>query len=326
MKILVIGGSHFLGRHISETVVAHGHHLTLFNRGKTHPFLLSAVDEIHGDRYKDLGLLKGRTWDAVIDTCGYHPATVGRSAHYLQGAVDLYVFISSISVYKDFTVPGINEYSPTRDWPPQTDPEDDTSDTYGARKVLCETAIDEVFEGHSLHIRPGVLAGPYDSFGRVAYWLQRIARGGEVLAPGEPSQPLQLLDARDLAAWIVRMVEGRQTGIYNAVGPQRPLTFGEFLQTCQEVVEKQVHLVWKPERELLKLQIKPWTELPLWVPEYMRGLYEIKAYNAYGEGLICRALETTLADMWHWMQAEEPTWPKERWLTPKMEASLLVHS
>ncbi len=323
MKILVIGGSHFLGRHISEAVMAHGHQLTLFNRGKTCPFLFPAVEEIHGDRYQDLYLLSGKVWDVVIDTCGYHPAAVGRSAHYLNGAVERYIFISSISVYRDFSVPRLNEYSETRSWPEDGNPQDMSADTYGARKVLCELAVDEVFAGRSLHIRPGALAGPYESFGRVAYWLQRMARGGQVLAPGDPRQPLQLLDARDLASWIVRMAECKQTGIFNAVGPPKLLTFEEFLYTCQKVVKAGSAIKWVSEQRLLAEGVRPWTELPLWVPEFLRGLQEVRAQKAFGQGLICRPLEMTLQDTWEWMQEATPVWPEQPWLTPEREAFLL---
>ncbi|MDP1834496.1 MAG: NAD-dependent epimerase/dehydratase family protein [Chlamydiales bacterium] len=323
MKILVIGGSHFLGRHIAEALLAHNHQLTLFNRGKTNPNLFQAVEEIHGDRYDQLGLLNGRNWDVVIDTCGYHPASVGRSAHFLADVVGRYVFISSISVYKDFTTPGLSENSETRDWPENTNPEDNTADTYGARKVLCEVAVDEVFEGRSLHLRPGVLAGPYDSFGRIAYWLERVAKGGDILAPGDPTQPLQLIDARDIATWIIRLIETEQTGVFNAVGPSRPLTFEKFLLACQQVVKSESRLVWLNEGTLIKNKVQPWTEIPLWVPEFMRGLHEIKAFKAFGQGLICRPLEMTLADTWQWMQYSKPTWPSQQWLSPEKEAQLL---
>lgn len=324
MKILVLGGTHFLGRHISEAVVAHGHQLTLFNRGKTHPFLFSAVEEIHGDRYNDLSLLRGHSWDVVIDTCGYHPATVGRSAYFLHGVADLYVFISSISVYKDFSVPNIDERAETRDWPEDANPEDDSADTYGARKILCELAVEDIFGDKALIIRPGVLTGPYDSFGRVAYWLDRVSRGGDILAPGEPEQTIQLLDARDLAGWILKMVEGRRCGIYNAVGPPRPLTFGGFLTTCQSVTGSECRFLWANEPFLMQHKVAAWTEMPLWIPEFIRGLHEIKANRAVGQGLICRPLESTLHDTYEWMKVAHPSWPKQSWLSPERESQLLT--
>ncbi len=324
MKILVLGGTHFLGRHISETLIAHGHQLTLFNRGKTNPFLFSAVEEVHGDRYNDLSLLRGHSWDVVIDTCGYNPATVGRSAYFLKGFADLYVFVSSVSVYKDFSVPKIDEHAPTRDWPKDGDPEDQSSDTYGARKVLCEVAVEDTFGDRCLIVRPGLLAGPYDTHGRVVYWLDRIAKGGDVLAPGDPNQTIQLLDARDLALWILKMIEGRRCGTYNAVGPSRPLTFGDFLNACQQTVKQEARFVWASEPFLLKNKVVPWTEMPIWVPEFIRGLHEIKGIRAFSQGLICRPLESTLEDTHQWMQESKPSWPNQTWLTSEKEAQLLA--
>lgn len=324
MKILIIGGSHFLGRYISETANAHGHQVTLFNRGKTNPFLISAGEEIHGDRYEDLGLLRGHSWDVVIDTCGYHPAQVGRSAHFLEGVVERYVFISSISVYKDLSIPRINECASTHDWPEDADPLDNSPATYGARKGLCELAIEEVFDGKVLVIRPGVLTGPYDSTGRVPYWLQRVARGGDILAPGDPHQPIQLIDARDVAGWILKMLEGMRSGVYNAVGPHHRLTFEQFLSTCQRVVASECRLIWTNEDFLLRNEVRPWTELPLWVPEFIRGLQEINANKAFSQGLICRPLEATLLDTYEWMLSAKPSWPGQPWLTPAKEAELLA--
>lgn len=324
MKILIIGGSHFLGRHLAEAALAQGHQLTLFNRGKTHSHLFPAVEEIHGDRYHDLPLLVGKTWDAVIDTCGYHPAAVGCSALMLKHVADRYVFISSISVYKDFSIPRLNETSPTCDWPEETDPKDNTPSTYGARKILCELAVEASFRGRALHIRPGVLAGPYDSSGRVPYWLYRLARGGEVLAPGNPDHPLQLLDARDLASWTVRMIESKQTGIFNAVGPDGHLTFQEFLQTCQIAVCSTCSFKWASEELLFKHGVKAWTELPLWIPEFLRGLHEVKGMKAFGQGLNCRPLEMTLEDTWRWQKETKPTYSDKPWLTQEQEAKLLT--
>ncbi len=323
MKILIIGGSHFLGRAISETANAHGHQVTIFNRGKTQPFLIPAGEEIHGDRYVDLDPLRGHSWDVVIDTCGYHPWAVGTSAFFLDGIVDRYVFISSISVYRDLSISHIDEHAGILDWPKSALLEDSSSATYGARKVLCELAVEEVFQDNVFIIRPGVLAGPYDSMGRVPYWLQRVARGGDILAPGDPLQPIQLIDARDVASWILKMIEGTKGGIYNAVGPLRRLTFQQFLETCQRVVGSDCRFIWVDEAFLLSNKIAPWTELPLWVPEFIGGLQEISANKAVSQGLICRPLDSTLLDTYEWMCKAEPSWPEQSWLTPQRETQLL---
>jgi 2'-hydroxyisoflavone reductase len=152
--------------------------------------------------------------------------------------------------------------------------------------------------------------------------LQRVAKGGDVLAPGNPQQPLQLLDARDLASWILRMIEGKQTGVYNAVGPSRPLTFEQFLHACKETLQSDCRFVWVSEEKLLK-DVQPWTELPLWIPDFLGGLMEIKGYEAYGQGLTCRPLEMTLADTWEWMKETSPSWPSQNWLSPEKELRFL---
>src|SRR6266542_3549486 len=234
MRILILGGTRFLGRHLVDAALAAGHEVTLFTRGKTDPNAYPQLEHISGDRDPKvdggagLAQLKGRRWDAAIDTSGYVPRVVRAGAEALADAATHYTFVSSISVYRDFFKSGIDETYPTGTLEDET-VEEITGDTYGPLKALCERAAQEVFPGRALIIRPGLIVGPHDSTDRFTYWVQRIARGGEVLAPTGPHLPLQLIDARDLAQWNVRMVETFADGTFNATGPAEPLTLGEVL-------------------------------------------------------------------------------------------------
>ncbi len=209
MKLLVLGGTVFLGRHLVEAATARGHSVTLFNRGQHNPELYPEVEKLRGDRDSDLSALQGRRWDAVIDTCGYLPRAVRASAELLADAVDHYTFISSISVYADFHTPAMDESAPVGTLADET-VEEVTGETYGPLKALCEQAAERALPGRVLNIRPGLIVGPHDPTDRFTYWPVRVARGGEVLAPGRPHVPVQVIDGRDLAEWTVRMVEARQ--------------------------------------------------------------------------------------------------------------------
>ena len=205
MKILIIGGTRFLGRHLVNSARARGHDVTLFNRGMTNPNLFRNVDMIQGDREKDLDQLSGQ-WDAVIDTCGYFPRIVRMSAEALKDKVDQYVFISSISVYADFKKININESYPVGKIEDET-MEQITGESYGPLKALCEKAVQDVFGINSLIIRPGLIVGPHDPTDRFTYWPVRIARGGDVLVPDNPNALTQIIDVRDLSDFIIHLVE-----------------------------------------------------------------------------------------------------------------------
>src|SRR5512136_1410936 len=217
MNLLIIGGTRFVGRHLVEYALARGHTLTLFNRGQSNPDLFPRVEQLHGDRAADLSLLQDRSWDAVIDTCGYVPRIVRLSAQTLAGRTDRYVFISTVSVYAQDNPRGMDENAPLAALKDETI-EEITSETYGGLKALCEKAVEAVYPNRALIIRPGLIVGPYDPTDRFTYWPWRTAQGGEVLAPGNPDQPQQIIDARDMARWIVQMVEAKRTGVFNAVG------------------------------------------------------------------------------------------------------------
>ena len=217
MKILILGGTVFVGRHLVEAAIARGHEVTLFNRGQHNTDLFPEVEKLHGDRDGGLGVLENRTWDAVIDTCGYVPRIVKQSAEVLAGAVSRYVYISSISVNDDKSKPGADESGAVGI---SNDPatEEITNESYGPLKALCEQAVETALPGRALIIRPGSLSGRTTRLIGLPTGPHRIAQGGDVLVPGVPTQPVQIIDARDLAEWTIQRVEQGSTGIYNATG------------------------------------------------------------------------------------------------------------
>ncbi|HEX6650735.1 MAG TPA: NAD-dependent epimerase/dehydratase family protein, partial [Pyrinomonadaceae bacterium] len=224
MKLLIIGGTRFLGRHVLTAAVAHDHEVTLFNRGRQLSEFSKDVETIQGDRNTDLSKLQGRRWDAVVDTCGMLPRAVRATAEALSDSVDHYTFISTQNVYSNVSAAGVNETAPVRTLTSEELDEANAIDTsgqpsygklYGGLKAMCEQTAEDVMPNRVLSIRPGLIVGPYDYTDRFTYWVVRVARGGEVLAPGRPDRFIQFIDVRDLAEWIVRMIEGRETGAYN---------------------------------------------------------------------------------------------------------------
>lgn len=291
MKLLVLGGTRFVGRHFVEAALARDHEVTLFHRGRTNPGLFPGAEEVLGDR--DHGLPEGR-WDAVVDFCGYVPRQVRQAAEAL--AVDRYVFISTVSVYADFRVRGLTEESPVKQ--PVRGREMDevvNPESYGWLKVLCERALDP---DRALIVRPGILVGPHDYTGRFTYWPWKVAKGGQVLAPGRPGRPVQILDARDLAAWLVKMVERERTGTFNATGPDRVLTMGALLRTCRAVAASDASFSW------LSDELAEEHDLPLWIPEEKSGFDSVDSSKARAEGLTFRPLEDTIQDTLDWLDSD----------------------
>ncbi|UCD17253.1 MAG: NAD-dependent epimerase/dehydratase family protein [Candidatus Zixiibacteriota bacterium] len=322
MEILIIGGTRFLGRHLVETAVRQGHEVTLFNRGKTNPELFSELEQLHGDRDSDLALLENRSWDTVIDTCGYFPRIVRKSAELLANAVRHYVFVSTIAVYKDSHVIGLDETAEVATTEDETI-EEITGQSYGALKALCEQAVEDALPGRTLVVRPGLIVGPHDPSDRFTYWVQRIARGGEILAPEPKDLQTQLIDARDLAAWIVNMVETGQTGVYHATGPKDRLTMQKLFQAINNTCNRKASLVWMPEKFLLDHDVEPWIELPMWLIEE-RGMMATNVAKVFSAGLICRPLEETIRDTleWHESRPGEMEY-KISGMKPEREAELL---
>ncbi len=331
MKLLILGGTVFIGRHLVDAALERGHEVTLFNRGQHNADLYPTVERLRGDRDGDLTALRGRRWDAVVDTCGYVPRIVRASAEALADAVDHYTFISTISVYPDFSIKNMDEDAPLATL---EDPsvEEVTGETYGGLKVLCERAAEQTVPGRALIVRPGLIVGPYDSSDRFTYWPHRVARGGEVLAPGQPENRTQLnarwtqfIDARDLMDWTLQAVERRLTGVYNATGPAYTVTVGRVLDTCKEVSGSDARFTWVDDDFLTEAGVAPYTELPLWVPATpeMAGFATVDCGKAIAAGLTYRPLDDTIRDTLAWDQTRPVDAERENGLTPEREAELL---
>ena len=325
MRILILGGPKFLGRHLIEAALRRGHSLTLFNRGQTNPKLFPQVEKLHGNRDGGLDALRGRRWDAVIDTCGYVPRIVSASAQLLAGAAEYYAFISSLSVYANFHTAGMDESGQLGKLADES-VEEITGETYGPLKALCEQAVELAFPGRALQVRAGLIVGPHDPSDRFTYWLVRLARGGEVLAPGTPQYLTQFVDVRDLAEWVIHMAENRRAGAYNATGPYQPLPLGDLLEACRLVSGSDALLSWVSEEFLLEQKVAPWSELPLWIPESdpdSVGFSTTNCEKALAHGLRFRALEETLRDTLAWAQTRPADWAWRAGLSPQREAELL---
>jgi 2'-hydroxyisoflavone reductase len=296
MRLLVLGGTKFLGRHVVARALADAHEVTTFTRGQTNPELFPDVEHLHGDRDGGLEALKGGEWDGVVDTSGYVPRVVRQSAELLRDAVQRYVFVSTISVYAE----------------PEEEPDDeDVQAHYGALKRACERVVEQVYGERGTSVRAGLIAGPHDPTDRFTYWARRLAAGGDVLAPGRPEQPVQLIDARDLAAWLVELALHGPGGTFDATGPQ--LTLGEVLERLRGTS----NLVWVEAPE----GVTPWTELPLWLPEDGWFLMQRDVSAAQAAGLSCRRLEETARDTEAWDRGEPGDRPT---LTREREAELLA--
>ena len=312
MNLLILGGTVFLGRHLAEAALARNHEVTLFNRGRNNPELFPDVERLTGDRDGDLSALKGRRWDAVIDTCGYIPRHVRASAELLAGAVDHYTFTSTIGVYADFAAAGIDE---TAALATVTDGnlEDLTAESYGPLKALCEKTVEDCMPGRTLIVRAGLLVGPYDPIERFTYWVRRVAQGGEVLAPGSPERQVQIIDTRDLSGWIIRMIEDERTGVFNGSGPDYLLTMGRLLDETVAVTGSDARLVWVDDNFLVDHNAGAWQEVPLWLPENhptFAGLMKVDCGRAIASGLSFRSLADTIRDTLEWERTRvEPPAP-----------------
>jgi 2'-hydroxyisoflavone reductase len=321
MHLLVLGGTLFLGRHVVESALARGHRVTLFNRG-THAVPWHEVERVIGDRDGGLGALDGRRFDAVVDTSGYVPRLVAASARKLAACVDQYTFVSSISVYRDLSLPGQDEEGEvlTVDDPSN----EDFRTHYGALKALSERAVEAAMPGRALHVRPGLIVGPFDTSGRFDWWIRRMAVGGDVLAPGDPRRAIQLIDARDLAGWIVAMAESRRIGTFNATGPDRPLTMGDLLETCRSAAGGDARLTWVDDAFLVDQGVAPFTEMPLWLPPDSAGLLQVDVSKAIGAGLRFRPLADSVRDTAAWLRIRETAPATAVGLTAERERALLA--
>ena len=325
MRILIIGGTRFLGRHLVEAALARDDDVTLFNRGISNPNLFPQVETILGDREKDVNRLKGHIWDAAIDTSGYVPRIVRLSAEVLAPIVSRYVFISSISVYENFRKPGIDEAYPVGKLGDGTI-EEITGETYGPLKALCESVVNEIYGERALIIRPGLIVGPHDPTDRFTYWPIRVARGGEVLAPQAPEALIQMIDVRDLAEFILNLIDQNAWGAYNATGPDDPLTIGKLLEVSKRVSDSDANFKWASVDFLNQHKVEPWSDMPAWIPDDEEGFgaARVDISKAINAGLKFRPLEETVRDTLEWAQA----WPTDHeWragLSPDREAEVLA--
>lgn len=322
MRILVLGGTVFLGRHFVGAAVAAGHEVTLFNRGQSQPHLFSELEQMHGDRDGGLAALGGRRWDAVVDTSGRLPRLVAASVAALATSGQ-YLFVSSISVYRDVSSPGVREDAPAMTLS-RPDSEDERTD-YGALKFLCEQEVRAGFGSRATLVRPGLIVGPWDPSDRFTYWPARVDRGGDVLVPGRPDRRIQFVDVRDLAAFMLRLAEQRIPGTFNADQPPGTVTMGGLLAACQAEAANPSRLRWVDDNWLADEGVGQWMELPLWIqptPD-QRGFYEVDCTAAVEAGLHRRPLAETVHDTLQWHRAREPYVWTHTGLAPERERDLL---
>jgi len=294
MRVLVLGGTVFLGRHVAAEALARGHELTLFTRGIHGAELFPEAERLRGDRSRDVSALHDREWDAVVDTCGYKPGDVAASAGAVAGSGARYVFVSSCNAYPGWPAEAVDEDSPAWEGGP---------DEYGPDKVRCERAAEAALPGRVAAVRAGLIVGPHDGVFRLPWWVRRIAAGGDVPAPGDPARPMQIIDARDLAAWMLDLAEQRIAGVFNGTGPAGMTTMGELLGAAVEATGSGARLRWIPDAALRSAGAEPWTELPLWAPEdEMAGTWLIGTERARAAGLRCRPATGTVADVAAWLR------------------------
>jgi 2'-hydroxyisoflavone reductase len=325
MKLLILGGTRFLGRHLASQALAQGWAVSLLHRGHSNTTLFPEAEHLITDRDKDLSCLRGRQWDAVIDTSAYVPRQVRQVAQVLAGRVGHYQLVSTISVYAAYAPAGNDENAALASLP---DPESETLDNsrYGGLKALCEQEARQGFgEPHCLINRPGLLVGAYDPTGRFSWWVRRFTDStvstDVVLAPGDPQAQVQFIDAADAAAWMLLQAQQGTTGVVNLTGPAAPLTMGEFLETARAVLRPQARLRWLPERYLLDQGVKPWTELPVWLPADSAALHRTHITRALQTGLAIRPLRHTLLDTAAWLP-QAPATPAVG-MSAEREAALL---
>ncbi|MEJ2336230.1 MAG: NAD-dependent epimerase/dehydratase family protein [Gemmatimonadales bacterium] len=314
LRILILGGTRFLGVHQVEYALARGHTVTLFNRGRTNPELFPDVEKLVGDRDDDLAALEGGEWDVVIDNSASIPRWVRQSAQLLKDSAQQYIFTSSISAFADFTTAGMDETAPVGTLEDPTI-EEITGETYGPLKALCEQEAETAFPGRATIVRPGLIVGPWDNSDRFTYWPVRIDRGGEVMAPGDGTDPVQIVDGRDLGAWMIRLAEEGRTGVYNATGPASPMTMSEMLDGIRVVTNEDATFTWVSAEFLEAHEVQPWMQMTAWVPATgeFAGLAQVNCEKAIAAGLAFRPLADTARDTLAWWK----TLPAERREEPR---------
>jgi 2'-hydroxyisoflavone reductase len=315
LKILILGGTGFTGPFQVKYALSRGHQVTVFNRGRTHAGELpKEAEQLIGDRNGQLDALKGRKWDVCIDIPTTLPVWVRDAAQILQGNVDRYIFVSTISVYADVSKPHSDESAPLLPYK-GADAMKETPETlrasnfglYGPLKALSEAEAEKWFPKKTLIVRPGLIVGPGDESDRFTYWPVRIEKGGEVLAPGKPTDPVQFIDARDLAEWIIRMAEKGTVGIFNATGPKTTLGIGGMLDGIKQATKSNAKFTWASAEFLAEQKVRPWGDMPVWIPprgEDGGGLTSISIQKALAQGLTYRSLADTTHATLEWFKAQ----------------------
>ena len=325
-RLLVLGGTSFLGPAITEIALADGWQVSHFNRGKRLPGGMPGVEQLLGDRDGQLDALKGQRWDAVVDTSGFVPRHVRLSAELLAPATSHYVFISTISVYASMATPAAED-APVGKLADES-VEQVTGETYGPLKALCEQAAEKAMPGRTTVIRPGLIVGPRDRTDRFTYGPVRVARGGEFIAPGTPADPLQVIDVRDLAALVMDCVYARTMQVMNAVSPPRLFTMGGLVDTCVKVAANDARPVWMPADFLAEHKVMPWSDMPAWFPptgdEAAGALTPVD--RALKAGLKIRPLEDTVRDTlaWHTTRPASEREKLRAGITPERESQVLA--
>jgi 2'-hydroxyisoflavone reductase len=323
VKLLLIGGTSFMGRAAVEIAVERGHEVTVFHRGEREPDQLSPVEHIHGDRDGGIGALRGRSWDAALDTCGFVPRVVRDSARLLADAVGTYGFVSSLSALPDDTLAGANEDTSIHQ-PPFPDTEEITEESYGPLKVACEREAQAAFPGRCLVIRPGYIVGPNDPSDRFTYWIRRVRTSGEILAPGPQDGDLQAIDARDLGAFMLDRLEVGTSDVFGVTGPGEPLTWGAFLPLVCDVAGTGATLTWV-DRGFLETELGSEIDEALPMRDYpYQGLHSYDFGKAIAAGLTFRPLEETIADTIAWDAGRDRSVPMRAGLTSERERALLA--
>ena len=307
MQILVIGGTVFLGRHFVQAALEAGHNVTLFHRGKSNPDLFPDIEHIHGDRRStdDLDQLKGKTWDLLVDPSAYFPKDVELLLERTRDSIKHYTIVSSISVYSGEGTEGPDEESPVGQLIEEMPRDRIIPENYGPLKAAAEEKAEEMMPGNVLRVRPGLIVGPHDPSDRFTYWPWRINRGGEFLAPGDPKEEVQFIDVRDLAEWMLRLVENRTTGIFNATGPTEQTSMQNFLEHGINTLNTKATPQWASDQFLLEHQVGPYVEMPLWIPGEANGMSRTDISRALKAGLTFRPIAETLRDTLEWFRGTE---------------------
>jgi 2'-hydroxyisoflavone reductase len=322
MRVLVLGGTVFLGRALVAALAERGHDVTTFTRGTRLESDAPPATRIHGDRQADLTALPRAGWDAVIDTSGYRPAVVRASATHLAESAR-YAFVSTISVY-DMTQPELDEESSRPPLAPGT--AEDAPEAYGPLKARCEDEVRAVFGARALIVRPGLIVGPYDPTDRFTYWPQRAARGGAILAPAPAERFVQFVDVRDVADFLVTTLERSESGTFNVTGLPRTTTMGDVVEASRAAAGTASHAVWVDEEFLVQHGAEPWTGLPLWIPQSMGlpGLSNVNVRRAVERGLAPRGLSETVRDTLAWARSRPPDGAPAAGLSAQRESELLA--